>query len=633
MTEINFTHYKEIKFTRDTKVNYKAGNVVINTIFKQYDKDLSGDFSNEEWTMYENALKKAEVRSEEIKNINNDNVVGHYTKKLEKIAKESEKLYNDFKDHNFNTLMSAWDDLLQFEEAHPAVSRNGYIKKSEIPANAVKYDISEFGMGIFDKEKMSFTGKCYEKGYLLGLETLTKEERKQYLSLLDNAREVSKKGRKYEKKHQALITEFDKYKALEDMAKTGMISKVGSKDFEDQAYQQYVQIRNEANPFYREIRELEQKVRVLCSKQGEFTEEESSQIKHLEIQIQQLYNASAQWTVADANNCQKINGGQGFMLTDLSEQINYSNSNSKENVLTNTHSVGAMYSNENFNIMASFSNSQKYTITPESDFDNSFQVMLMGDYKREDFNISSTSFLNADKRMLNYNQSLGFGYKNLKINLNENISSMKIEMFNQNGEMVEQKNTNYTTTASLSYNVENVTSSVSASFSEHGNTYTLSSNANFMPRIDEKSSLNISPSLSTSYNDGANSYTVNPNLNLRYNYNNKDFRVGIMASENFNATMASNKEVEINHNLTTTGNISYKGFSTTLKYNNSDSQYNNSNTFGIETSYSTEKAGTFGLEYSYQNMKNKFNKTTTDTNSISFKYSAPLDWSRSKKNK
>ena len=54
------------------------------------------------------------------------------------------------------------------------------------------------------------------------------------------------------------------------------------------------------------IEDLPEDAELSFYKQGEFTEEESRQIKQLEIQIQHLYQASAQWTVADTNNCQKI---------------------------------------------------------------------------------------------------------------------------------------------------------------------------------------------------------------------------------------------------------------------------------------------------------------------------------------
>ena len=96
MTQIQATNLQEIKFTRDTKVDYGKGNVVINTIFKQFDKDLTGDFNNEEWTAYEQALKKIEARKQELQDINTG-VKQHYSKKLEKLSKELDNILNIFK--------------------------------------------------------------------------------------------------------------------------------------------------------------------------------------------------------------------------------------------------------------------------------------------------------------------------------------------------------------------------------------------------------------------------------------------------------------------------------------------------------------------------------------------------------
>ena len=83
-TPVNF---REIRFNRNTKVNYKDGNPIINTIFQKYDKDNSGDFSDEEWTNYQQQLKQLEERKAEIdklrQNINNK-VVAHYSNNVNK---------------------------------------------------------------------------------------------------------------------------------------------------------------------------------------------------------------------------------------------------------------------------------------------------------------------------------------------------------------------------------------------------------------------------------------------------------------------------------------------------------------------------------------------------------------------
>jgi len=363
---------------------------------------------------------------------------------------------------------------------------------------------------------------------------------------------------------------------------------------------------------------------------GNITPEDAAQIEQYNIQIQQLEEASSQWTVANADNFQKVKGGMGFKLTDLSEQLTYSDSDKKE--LTNTHSAGAMYSNENFNIMGSFSNAQKYTVKPESEFDNTFNAMLTEEYKRDNILLSSTSCLSSTSEMFNYEQTLGFVYenKNVRFAVDETFNLAKIEMPNENGESVESWNRTCTTNTNLSHTVGKFTNAGSMSHSKDGNRYTLSSNANFNRELGENSSLNISPSVSASYNDKANNYTLSPNLSCNYSYSNKDLRINISANESFSTTMQTGEEAQINHNLTTTGTISYKGFSTSLKFNDSNDSSSHSNTYGTSISYRTQKAGTFGLEYSYQNTKNKMDGKNNATNLISFKYSAPLDWSRKK---
>ena len=51
--ENNPIDYSNLKFTRDTKVDYKSGDTTINTVFKIWDTDGSGDFNDEEWARYQ----------------------------------------------------------------------------------------------------------------------------------------------------------------------------------------------------------------------------------------------------------------------------------------------------------------------------------------------------------------------------------------------------------------------------------------------------------------------------------------------------------------------------------------------------------------------------------------------------
>ena len=326
------------------------------------------------------------------------------------------------------------------------------------------------------------------------------------------------------------------------------------------------------------------------------------------------------------------------MLTEVSEQVTYNSgneasqeeSNKAENI-SNTHTIGLMYSDENLNIIGNFSNAQKYKIS-NGGFENIYQAMLMGNYARDNISLSSMSNFSSDKNMLNYNQSLGFGYKKVKLELSENIMSMKMQMPNENGELVDSRNTTYTTGVSISHNLGDFTNSASASFTEIGNTYTLSSNAMLNSNLGKQTSLRLSPTISASYNDGTDNWTVAPSLNANLSYNSKNLKINVNANENYSATVANGSKPELNHNLTTKGTISYKGLTGTLKFNDADSSFSHSNTYGAGVSYKTQKAGTFGLNYSWQKMKNKFTGISDSSNLITFKYSMPLDWTR-KKNK
>ena len=166
MAEIEVTNFREIKFTRDTKVDYKSGNPIINTIFQRFDTDKSGDFDDAEWSRYEKYLEKRERKPGAVES--------HYRKQLDKILKKSEELA---KKYQKAMTPNYFEELVNFEQAHPEVSREGYQDEKELPPNVYKYDISKFGMGIYNEETGYFTGESYKHGYIKGLETLSEEEK------------------------------------------------------------------------------------------------------------------------------------------------------------------------------------------------------------------------------------------------------------------------------------------------------------------------------------------------------------------------------------------------------------------------------------------------------------------------
>ena len=403
-TPVNF---REIRFNRNTKVNYKDGNPIINTIFQKYDKDNSGDFSDEEWTNYQQQLKQLEERKAEIdklrQNINNK-VVAHYSHNVDKLNKKIEKLEQKqaelISQNNFQKLM-------EFEKLHN-VSREGYKDKSELPKNAKEYDISSFQMGIFDEKENSFTGEIYTKGYLYGFENLTKEEQTEYLNLLKDTVKTNEQIKKYEEKISELNDEIDKNLALKDLAQNGMVKKVGSSEYENNAYSQYSAIRNESNPFYKQIKELETKYSKIRLK-GSPTADDKRLMEQYKIQIEQLKQASENWSISDAPKGKGLEKSDGFKLTDLSEQLTYKNQSSTDNeiksnvqTLTDNHTLGVRYNNQNWSVNTNFTKGETYTLnstSPDSTTDtvHTYNAYFNASYGRQDMSLSTTSNINADR--------------------------------------------------------------------------------------------------------------------------------------------------------------------------------------------------------------------------------------------
>ena len=70
---INDINIYDIKFTRDYVADYKNGNPIINSIFRQYDTDLNGRFDNKEWDKYIKDTLSIEERKNDIKNMTESN--------------------------------------------------------------------------------------------------------------------------------------------------------------------------------------------------------------------------------------------------------------------------------------------------------------------------------------------------------------------------------------------------------------------------------------------------------------------------------------------------------------------------------------------------------------------------------
>lgn len=648
MTEIKTIPYRDIKFTRDTKITEKTP-IEVKTIFKKYDINGDGSFDDAEWSAYEKVLERQIAREKVVTNPE-ESVVKHYSNKIKKISKKYEKINQKWDKIDW----AAVEKLEQFEKNHPGIGRTATNQKSEIPKGAEGFDAQAWEIGVYDEEKDCFTGEVCKYGYVIGLEKLSSEERKEYLKLLKNANKAIKEAENCRKELKKIDDEIDYYTGLEDMAKSGMLSEVGSREFEDKAYQQYLTIRNEANPFYSEIKSLEQKKLALWLKKVR-TQEDENLIKQYENQIAHLQNASQTWSIGDSEFAQKVNS-QGFSLTDLSEQVSYSSVNNEtpsiscqdSQELVQTHSLGASYNGINWNVMGTFQKSEKYSFEPEKKFENTYVASLMAGYKREDFSVTSNSNLDINDAMSTYTQMFGFGYKKFNFNLSESIQTMSSSMQNEQGENVNNKQTSFSTTATLEHGIGAFTNSVSATFTKENIDMSLGSSAMFSKSFGKGFSYNVQPGMNATYSTEARNTSITPTINAGLNYQNQNgFNFGLNVSETYTASissasssidsaqmnMSNNAKVDLTHDFTATVSVTpFKGFSGSLKFNDSDSSFQHSNTYGVELSYSTEKVGTFNIGYSYKDTKSKQEGCSDNgRNLVTFKYTAPLDWARSKK--
>lgn len=628
MSEIPLINWREIKFTRDTEINYQKENIVIQTIFGKYDINKNGNLRDSgEFEAYEKAMQRAEQREE-------NKVTAHYDKKLEKIYKDYEKLGKKFDTKESAELKEIFDKLLKFEEENK-LERQGYFEKSEKPENEKSWDVSAFCMGdpsVLDKDGRV---KVYKKGYILGFDKLDETKQKEYLELFNRYSKLAKKFTKYYKEYENIDKEHERYLGLKDMAAAGLLNpkRVGSKLYEDQAYQMYITAKSQ-NPFERQIKDLEQKRQALYAKKENATKEDYQQIEQYNIQIQQLRNASSQWSIADTEITEKIKNA-GFNINSITESVTYSESNPNEEtkpsnkVITDTHSINMGYSNENINVSANIDNTQTYTIDPESKFENSWNTYVSAEYARGNSNIGTSSNINISENMFSYTQGLNFGYNDLRIDLTNQRITTNTQNTNENGEIKTEKSTTNSGNVTLSHSIGSFNNSVGVDFEGDEKTYSLNSSASFNPQLNKNWQLSIQPSFGARLSQEAQSKTISPSINTEITYNNnKGFSTRLNISEQYSKTFAETK-IEPQNTLTLSANATYNKVSCDLKYTN----VSDSNTFGAKLNYRTKKAGTYTLEGSIQKGYDKNLKKDTYSNKLVFTYTAPLDWIKKKDKK
>lgn len=199
-------------------------------------------------------------------------VVKFYRNKLDLKLKEIKQI--DTQIHKICENENYFVQMLYFEKAH-GIKRDGYVKKSEMPDDAIDVDILMFEMGISDNKGELFTGKTYKKGYIKFPDNISEEDKKTYLELLNQAQIHCKQIQKLINKWEQLEKEYDTALEYYNMAKDGQIKKIDSQKHETQIYQNNQAIRESSNPYYKQYKELEQKYNTLRLKPN-LTDKEAS---------------------------------------------------------------------------------------------------------------------------------------------------------------------------------------------------------------------------------------------------------------------------------------------------------------------------------------------------------------------
>lgn len=639
------------KITRDYNLKTKGNMPILNTIFNWFDTDHNGTFNDDEWMKKEKYVQDLQAKLNINYTESSDNesaATTFYKKRVNLLEKKLQKI--DADTHKIYEKENYFIQLLDFEESH-GIIRDGYIKKSEVPDNAITTDISMFGMGILDDKGENFTGKTYKKGYIKFPDNISDEDKKTYLKLLDNAQKQAKQVAKQMHQWEQLEKEYDTALELYSLAKNGQIKKVGSQEYEAQVYQKYQSIRDVSNPYYKQYKEIEEQYNALRLK-ANITDEEASLIVQYPQIMQQLKNASLSWSPSETQNADSeidSSSNNRFNITNVDETISYTtDGNSKE--LNNEHSIGVSFSNENWEVSARGSETDKYSLPSgeeagKTEHEGSFTID--GAYKRGKLNLSSGLTFFGTKSTKNWTPNLGISYGDFSFRASEDITIAKQEEFDENGNSETSSETAYATNLEFGWQKtfesgisSNVSSGVRLGKNE-GNNYTLSAGIQ-TPLLKSKLaehnlSWTVNGSLSGSYSDINHSTTVNPSVSTLLTYNKNDFSAGVTLSENLSSTLQSGSETSHNQMFTASGTIGYKQFSFQAGYSDTRNAYSNMQAIDTEASWTIPKAGTFSAGYRYTNTETKSSGENNKEHFVSFKYSAPMDvingWFKSKKRK
>ena len=618
-------NYKGFNIKPDIKLE-TYGNVgkQIGLIF-DFNKNGVLDSTNGEWESFieqadsENKLKET-VQKEQSKK----RVVNYYSKhlnklrkKIDKLEQEQQPLYDkaDVSCEKFLEVEKKYADRIELVSINP---------NDKAPDKEKVYDIKSFGMGIFDEETKYYTGECYEKAYLKIAEDVTEEEKREFITALQEAIRDLEKCRKSEDKYGKLADDYKTTLAILDGAECGMVNHI----FTPEEKNQYTEIYNRANPFYGQIQEKRAEINKLWLK-GFRTNEDEKQIAVLNAQLEQLEKASEQWSISKSgeklpfgnsaqvnvdsnkesnmgNNSISVNvNGQAGQITagaNISAQTEFVSKNNQQGFV-NENSLNL---DTNFGIKQgklSFGSASNMSITGSQSNDNGKKYDYNVSNFSQSFNLDYTEALHVGLRG-NYadyggNVNLSAGgevrgsYRGFSLTGSAELSKTKSDAFEM-GEMPQNNApyVNYKIEASKNFN----NGKVGIYYENRGGSNVLggSLNYNFMGKINDKATYSVAPNLSEYYDFDKKIVSFEHGLDL--SFSGEDKGIGWSVSANTNGTSVGD-----NYSNTTSfsGRVSKKGYSGNVMYTLSHFDGSNTHTVSAGFNIPVAKTVTIGGQYSY----------------------------------
>lgn len=586
--------YFGIEFSKDMTV---ANDEVSfrNSIFTKYDTTPDRKFDDEEWECFVKSVEnETNIICQNYKK-RNANIEKKYRRKVKKLEKQFRAL---IKEYNKSHQNSYFKDLTEFIQNHETLYLYVVGDNEDVPEGTILYDISSFGIGYQEE-----TGRCYQQGYLIGLETLSEPEQKYFLELLNSAIKETKQWQNIEETNIMLSDEIEKYTLLSNMAERGVLSETSTTFNDNEIYTKYNEtIRSSNNPFWEQIQKLEAERNSLQHEfliTPDYTEDgrakrELMQQKwvSLDRQIIQFFQASQQWFINNYNNIMSGDYTNVSITTNINPKDFKDESNLKYGTNLNIGHQGTNYSiNANGNFETSYNYRNIYSSIAlntatgyefNADFTDTSNIISINN-ATEEYEDESVQILSRNTQ---YNYSMG--YSNTRWGFN--ISHLKSATDGNNFE---------NTTVNVKKYLGNVEFNTSGEFNEMSTKLNAGITNKIKLQNKPQIELNLTQDINTNYDIKTNYVQINTNLsgNINYLINKHNLSGFLSVNDNFYYVKPADKSNYTYGNTLSVGNyINYKNYGANINFahtvTSSQGDYNNINkswAFGIGGSYNTSR--------------------------------------------